>query len=177
MALLGIRTALKEDLYCTAAELVYGTTLRLPGEFFNSTSWTVTPDPASYVTKHKGSMQLLQTSLVRAQPHRKVYINEDLPTSTHVFVRHDAVHRPLQPPYDGPCRVLKRADKHYTLEIGNRQEVVSLDHLKPAYMECDHPINIDAPTQTDQTTKLPVTVTRSGRQVRRPVRLTFTTCS
>ena len=33
MVLLGIRTALKEDLHCTAAELVYGTALRLPAEF------------------------------------------------------------------------------------------------------------------------------------------------
>ena len=34
MVLLGIRTALKDDLHCSAAELVYGTMLRLPGEFF-----------------------------------------------------------------------------------------------------------------------------------------------
>ena len=173
MALLGIRTALKEDLHCTAAELVYGTTLRLPGEFFNSSDLTTPPDPTSYVAQLKGSMQQLQASPVRAQPQRKVYVNKDLPTSTHVFVRHDAVRKPLQPPYDGPYRVLKRADKHYTLEIGNRQEVVSLDRLKPAYMECDlaADINLDAPTQsTAQPTKLPVTVTRSGRQVRRPVR-------
>ena len=172
MALLGIRTALKEDLHCTTAELVYGTTLRLPGEFF-SNSPNITSEPASYVAQLKGSMQQLQASPVREQSPRKVYIHKDLPTSTHVFVRHDAVRKPLQPPYDGPYRVLKRADKHYTLEIGNRQEVVSLDRLKPAYMECDHApdIGIDAPTQaTNQSTKFPVTVTRSGRQVRRPVR-------
>lgn len=34
MILLGIRTTLKQDLKCTTAEMVYGTTLRLPGEFF-----------------------------------------------------------------------------------------------------------------------------------------------
>ena len=33
MVLLGIRTTLKEDLNCTAAELVYGTTLRLLENF------------------------------------------------------------------------------------------------------------------------------------------------
>ena len=32
LVLLGIRTTLKEDLCCTTAELVYGTTLRLPGD-------------------------------------------------------------------------------------------------------------------------------------------------
>ena len=34
LVLLGVRTALKEDISSTAAEMVYGTTLRLPGEFF-----------------------------------------------------------------------------------------------------------------------------------------------
>ena len=33
LALLGIRTTVKEDLNCTTVELVYGTSLRLPGEF------------------------------------------------------------------------------------------------------------------------------------------------
>ena len=33
LVLLGIRTSLKEDISTTAAEMVYGTTLRLPGEF------------------------------------------------------------------------------------------------------------------------------------------------
>ena len=36
LVLLGIRTAPKEDLHCSIAELVYGTTLRIPGEFFSS---------------------------------------------------------------------------------------------------------------------------------------------
>nr|CAH8876148.1 unnamed protein product [Trichobilharzia regenti] len=34
LVLLGIRNALKTDAGCTSAELVYGTTLRLPGELF-----------------------------------------------------------------------------------------------------------------------------------------------
>ena len=71
MVLLGIRTALKEDLHCTAAELVYGTTLRLPGEFFTGTALANTPDPASYVAKLKMSMQQLQASPVRKQPRRR----------------------------------------------------------------------------------------------------------
>ena len=64
IALLGIRTVLKEDLHCTAAELVYGTTLRLPGEFFNSSGLATTLDPASYVVQLKRSMQQLHTSPV-----------------------------------------------------------------------------------------------------------------
>ena len=36
MVLLGIRTCLKQDLKSSTAEIVYGTTLRLPGDFFQS---------------------------------------------------------------------------------------------------------------------------------------------
>jgi len=49
LALLGIYTTLKEDLKCTAAELVYDTSLRLPGEFLNPHLFLIA-DPASYVT-------------------------------------------------------------------------------------------------------------------------------
>ena len=49
MVRLGVRTALKEDLYCTAAEMVYGTTLRLPGDFFVPTPASSTlDDPTNY---------------------------------------------------------------------------------------------------------------------------------
>ena len=112
LVLLGIRSALKEDLHCTAAELVYGTTLHLPGEFFNSTGHTHTFDPASYVAQLKMSMQELQGTSVRKQPQCKPYISKDVGNTTHVFVRHDAICKPLQPPYDSSYHVLKLADKH-----------------------------------------------------------------
>ena len=57
LVLLGVRSALKEDLHSTAAELVYGTTLRLSSEFFNTTGHIDTPDPAGYVPQLKVSMQ------------------------------------------------------------------------------------------------------------------------
>ena len=38
VVLLGIRTSVKHDFGCSAAELVYGTTLRILGEFFSATN-------------------------------------------------------------------------------------------------------------------------------------------
>ena len=56
--LLGIRTAIGQDCRFTSAKLVYGTTLRLPGEFFTTTS-TPNLDPNSYATQLKTFMQTL----------------------------------------------------------------------------------------------------------------------
>ena len=59
LTLLGIRTSLKEDLKCTAAKLVYGTSLRLPGEFFVPHNASDT-DPTNYVSQLKHTMQALR---------------------------------------------------------------------------------------------------------------------
>ena len=57
LALLGIYSAFKEDIGCTAAELVYETTLRLPGEFFDSSKSDHISNQAAYVTRLKRSLQ------------------------------------------------------------------------------------------------------------------------
>ena len=110
LVLLGIRTTLKHDLRCSAAELVYGTTLRLPGEFFQQNTTDTPTDPVSLIT-----MRNLRDTSVREQPQCNVHVSQDLSSCTHAFVRHDAVHKPLQQPYDGPYKVLERADKYFTL--------------------------------------------------------------
>ena len=51
--LLGIRTALKQDLNATTAEMVYGSTLRLPGEFFTPSPTTALPDPSEFLNTLK----------------------------------------------------------------------------------------------------------------------------
>ncbi len=116
-------------------------------------------------------------------------MSDALATCTHVFVRHDAVKKPLQQPYDGPYEVLKRNDKFYTVDIKGRHDTVSLDRLKPAHIDTttDHPDStMDQPTPTSTPTPTPDTVpirepsqrvTRTGRHVHssfgtRNVRLT-----
>ena len=54
MVILGIRTAVKEDIHCTATEPVFGTTLRLPGQFFGASSSDI--DPTSFVQRLKSTM-------------------------------------------------------------------------------------------------------------------------
>ena len=111
LVLLGIRTALKTDLQCNTAELVYGTTLRLPGEFVDPESSTALADPVDYVTRLKLIMSKLKATPVRKQLPRSTHVCDELSSSTHVYIRHGGVKKPLQPPYDGPYKVLKRAGK------------------------------------------------------------------
>ena len=164
LVLLGIRTALKEDLSATAAEMVYGTTLRLLGEFFQSSDDQPVMDPTDYVSQLKTNMQRIRPTAPR-RIQRNTHVPPTLPTATHVFVRNDAVRKPLQAQYEGPYSVLERTDKFYKLKINGRTDTVSIDRLKPAYLDIDpHPPNHSQPQTCTATTR----VTRSGRHIQWP---------
>lgn len=111
-------------------------------------------------------MQQLKPPPVRKSLNNDTYVSNDLLTCTHVFVRHDAVRKPLQQPYDGPYKVLQRNDRHFTLQLKNRKEVISLDRIKPAFIDTDILPDTSA-TERPVSSELPptTTVTRSGRHV------------
>ena len=52
--------------------------------------------------------------------------------STHVFIRVDAVKRPLVPPYEGPYQVLERSPKTFIVLKKEKPLTVTVDRLKPA---------------------------------------------
>ena len=120
LVLLGIRTALKEDLHCTVAELVYGMSLRLPGEIFSSSSLPSIPD-SDYVTRLKQYMSTLRATPACNPLSRNSFIDDSLSSTSHIFIRRDAVKKPLQQPYDGPFRVLSRTDKYFVVDINGKQ--------------------------------------------------------
>ena len=66
LVMLGIRTAIKSDLGCCAAELVFGTTLRLPGQFVSPAPATPNDDPSNYVHRLRQHMQQLQPGTLLA---------------------------------------------------------------------------------------------------------------
>ncbi|XP_068704678.1 uncharacterized protein [Montipora foliosa] len=132
--LLGIRASLKEGLSCTSAELVYGTTLRLPGDFFCPTYC-------------RGRLLVrLTTAVYHAVPAVHTYelalqlrcVPPDLHSASHAYVRHDGHRPPLTRPYDGPFSVVRHRDKHFTLDINGRLKEVTVDRLKPAKLTRDH---------------------------------------
>ena len=102
LVLLGIRTAIKDDLKCSTAEMVYRTTLRLPGELFVSTPSNTVRDPLSYVDTLKELMNQLQYRQPRSPSNNPIFVHKDLADCTNVFIRNDAKKPPLQPTYNGP---------------------------------------------------------------------------
>ena len=194
LALLGIRNTIKPDLHTTPAELVYGCTLRLPGELVAPQPCT-SFDYGNFVHRLSHHMRNLQPAQTRSQSP-SVYVPRELSSCTHIFLRNDMVRTPLQPPYSGPFRVLTRTDKTVTIDKEGKREVVSIDRVKPAFMEdsSDPPVIANPPvpshvaeqvsqvpdastppTELPSTSNLPLqqpptSTTSRGRAIRLPVR-------
>ena len=96
-------------------------------------------------------MQRLNTPPVRKQLQRNVYVSQDINGCTHGFVRHDSIRKPLQCPY----KVIERTAKHFSVNIKGRPDLVSLDRLKPAYLDELQPTTIVEPMQK-------ITITAKG---------------
>lgn len=130
--LLGMRATFKEDIGASPAEMVYGCTLRLPGEFFSaSTDLNIQSD---YVKQLCKTMSELKPTVTAHHNKENVFIQKSLQTSSHVFVRNDTVRSALQPPYDGPYEVIERTEKYYVVKLNNRTSKISIDRLKSAFL-------------------------------------------
>ena len=183
LILLSIRNTVKADLACTPSQLVFGTSLRLPGQLITPASTTNDVDPTLYADRLQSAMQSLKPISPRPQITTS-HVPKDLHTCTHVFVRTDAVRKPLEPPYTGPFKILRRHTKHFTIFIHGKEQTVSIDRLKPAYLDTDilpppavktAPAPSSAPPApiTTPSTSSPSRTTRSGRRVHFPDRLEY----
>ena len=144
LVLLGIRATIKKDVEASPAELVYGSTLRLPGEFFLSNP-KASADSA-FIQDLRRAMAKVRPTLPRPAKH-PVYIPEALKSATHVFVRRDCHRYPLDAPYDGPFPVVARTTKNITIRRREREDIITIDRCKPAFMD-DTP-NPPIPEQPD----------------------------
>ena len=141
--LLGIRTAPKEDLQCSSAELVYGFPLSVPGDFIPTKTSSTKQDPSTILPALRDKVRNLVPISMTRHILAKPFVPESLTTAKYVFVRAGATRRPLVPPYEGPFKVLQRNQKTFLLDIGGEEQTVSLDRLKPAFL--DHSTSIPTP--------------------------------
>ncbi|CAH8473529.1 unnamed protein product [Schistosoma mattheei] len=133
LVLLGIRSTIKEDIGCTAAELVYGTTLTLPGQVVDPNTLTPT-DPSRFASQLLQTMQQIKAIPPREHNNR-IQLDRNLETCKFVFVRVDAVKKPLKQPYEGPYKVIKRTPKYFIISRDGNKQTISIDRIKPAFYE------------------------------------------
>ncbi|XP_075155243.1 uncharacterized protein LOC142228630 [Haematobia irritans] len=133
--LLGIRTSLKSDVESTPSEMVYGLSIKVPGEFLQPSRQEIPTN--EFVLQLKTDMENLQPKNTKYNSKETVFVHKDLQNSKFVFVRKDGVRKSLQPPYEGPFQVLNRTPKHMTIKFNLTTKTVSLDRVKPAYVSVD----------------------------------------
>lgn len=181
--LLGIRTSPKEGLRVSPAEMVYGEPLVVPGEFFPSSDTAEKDDHLARLRQTVGKYSPCIKTHKSAPPG---YVPKSLDACKFVFVRNDAHRPPLTRPYRGPYAILERNPKAFRLSVAGRTDWVSIDRLKPAYVEEGEPTlapplvegqssmsdHLSAPPlpQTTEDGPQPAS-SRTGRLIRRPNRL------
>lgn len=147
--LLGLRVVFKPDINASPAELVYGTTLRIPGEFFYKSKLR---EPTSeFVNEFRTAMEKLRPTETAHHSNQQTFVSKDLFSSSHVFVRNDSIRPSLTHPYDGPYLVLKRNSKYFTLRIRNRNSNISIDRLKPFFSTTSDVSDTPATSQPQST--------------------------
>ena len=171
LILLGLRTTVKKEMNCSAAEALYGTTLRLPSQYFCEPPKKVM-NMKSFVERLTEKMAEMAYSPAGRNRTNRIYIPKLLKTCTHIFVRDTARAHALQPPYRGPYKVIEKHDKHYIVQIKNSLQTISIDRIKPAVLE-DNYLEV-TPSYTvplvipQQQRPLLDKTTRYGRPVRWP---------
>ena len=82
-------------------------------------------------------MSKLRAVPPRSQQRQRTYIPNTLASSTHAFVRCDAVRKSLQQPYNGPFKIINRSDKHYTLLVNGKKK-----DMEGRSLLSDHPFSV-----------------------------------
>ena len=153
--LLGIRTMPKEDIGASSAELVYGAPLTVPGDFAPMLPNQLSPSVAEHLRTMRGYVEQLVPVPMSRHGDKQIALPSALRTAQFVFVRVDGHKTPLAKPYTGPYQVLQRDDKHFLLQIGTRQDRVSVDRLKPAHIDSVEPLPVAIPPRRGRPPTLP----------------------
>ena len=114
--------------------MIFGASPKLPGQILS-------PGEASSFEPGDSFACLINQKLKSVPPfpskHHSTpasFIPSDLLQAKSVFIRHDAVRRPLQRLYDGPFPVISAGPKFFTVQKNGSPYTVSVDRLKPAVL-------------------------------------------
>lgn len=161
--LLGLRSTLREEFLATPAELLYGENIRLPCDFLQeSTNSFCQSDFVNHLRKvfsHIRPVQASNHSVV------KFFKFKDLDNCSHVFLRTDSVKAPLQCPYEGPFEIVSRSKNYFAILIKGKEVKVSLNRLKPCFLESDAQAYQKNNTSISETVTQPCRTLTQGQPV------------
>jgi cleavage and polyadenylation specificity factor subunit 1 len=123
--MLGLRSAPREDSGISAAELVFGAPLQLPGQLLSAAE----AQPATFMQQLRVGMPCVAP--LPPPPPSTASASSPLLTADFVYIRSPPSSPALTPAYRGPYLVHKRSSKVFIVKIGERYEAVTLDRLKP----------------------------------------------
>ena len=129
--LLGLRSSIRGDSACSPSDLLYGAPLRLPGPMLDPLG-SPAPDSLVFALHLRAAMCAASPLPVLHHGVPPARIDSRLHHATHVFLRVDAVRRPLVPPYEGPYPVISRSAKTFVILKREKPVTVTVDRLKPA---------------------------------------------
>lgn len=92
VALLGIHTAIKEDLKMISAELLYNKHLRLLGTLLLPSK---AEDTSKFLNRLRGYMRQLTQTPAQHHGRRQIFISKDLSSCSHIFLHHNAIRKPM----------------------------------------------------------------------------------
>lgn len=150
VVLLGIRSIPNETGY-SPFTAVTGSSILIPKHMIINEEDSFTNEKIKFLAEEMSKLNFQDFKRHFNQTKTKNYVPEDLMKSSHVWLRIDRVRKPLEAPYTGPYKVLKRFDKFFVIEktIGSG-ETVSIDRLKPAFVSSSSvpENNISLPSRT-----------------------------
>ncbi|CAB4063104.1 unnamed protein product [Lepeophtheirus salmonis] len=124
---LGILSTLKEDIGYLASHLVYGTSLRLPGQIFEDTTTNTVTDISRF---------------------------ED-PNGSQIFIRSPPITKALDSSYLGPFRVIEPTVKTLKIDKDGKHETISINHVNPSFIPSELRLttNSKAPGRTTSSAR------------------------
>ncbi|KYM95862.1 Pro-Pol polyprotein, partial [Cyphomyrmex costatus] len=170
--LLGLRTHVRLDTDASPAEFVYGTTLRVPGEFILPDDFT--PNPHIFIEEFREYMRNVKPVPVDHRHKKHAFLFKDLYSCTHVFLRVGHVKKALERPYTGPHKIIERiSDRVFDIDVNGEKRSVSVENLKPAHFIRDDLSDI-AP-ESEQPSSTPSNLRSTLKTYARPKKVMFTT--
>ena len=131
VVLMGLRSHVRTDTGASPAEFLFGTAIRLPGEFFLPDD--LSPNPQIFIEEFREYMRMVRPVPVVHNYKKRAFFFKELKTCSHVFLRNMAK-KALEHPYSGPFKIEKRiSDAVYEIVVNGVARCVSTDLLKPAF--------------------------------------------